>query len=173
MRDGLIPYRGTMPDVHPSVHVAEGARIIGDVTVGQHSTVWFNAVLRGDLAPIRIGRETNIQDGVVGHVNENQPLVVGDRVSVGHGAIIHGCTIRDGALIGMGAIVLNGAEVGEGALVAAGSVVTENSVVPPRTLVMGVPARPVRTLTEDDLAGLQATAQSYVRKGREYRGEIQ
>lgn len=169
----LIPYLGKKPTVHPSAHVAEGAKLAGDVTVGENSTIWFNAVLRGDLAPVRIGRETNIQDGVVGHVNENQALVVGDRVSVGHGAVIHACTIGDGALIGMGAIVLDGAEVGEEALVGAGSVVTPNSKVPPRTLVLGIPAKPVRPLTEDELAGLRQNAASYVQKGREYGGEVQ
>lgn len=168
-----IPYMDKKPHVHPSAFVAEGARIVGDVTVGERSTVWFNAVLRGDVAPVRIGRETSIQDGAVGHVDEGQPLLVGDRVTVGHGAIIHGCTIRDGALIGMGAIVLSGAEVGESALVAAGSVVKERFVVPPRTLVAGVPARVVRPLREEELAHMAANAAGYVRRGKEYRGEIQ
>lgn len=168
-----IPYKGKMPNLHPSVFVAEGARIIGDVTVGEEGSVWFNAVLRGDLAPIRIGRGSNIQDNAVGHVDEGKPLIVGDRVTVGHGAVIHGCTIRDGALIGMGAIVLSGAEVGECALVGAGSVVKENSVIPPRTLAVGVPAKPVRELTEDEIRQMAENAESYVRKGKEFRGEIQ
>mgnify|MGYP001237831296 FL=1 len=168
-----IPYKGKTPNLHPSVFVAEGARLIGDVTVGEDASVWFNAVLRGDLAPIRIGRGTNIQDNAVGHVDEGRPLIVGDRVTVGHGAVIHGCTIHDGALIGMGAIVLSGAEVGECALVGAGSVVKENSVIPPRTLAVGVPAKPVRELTEDEIRQMAENAESYVRKGKEFRGEIQ
>jgi len=168
-----IPYKGKMPNLPPSVFVAEGARIIGDVTVGEEGSVWFNAVLRGDLAPIRIGRGSNIQDNAVGHVDEGKPLIVGDRVTVGHGAVIHGCTIRDGALIGMGAIVLSGAEVGECALVGAGSVVRENSVIPPRWLAVGGPAKPVRELTDDEIRAMAENAESYVRKGKEFRGEIQ
>jgi carbonic anhydrase/acetyltransferase-like protein (isoleucine patch superfamily) len=102
-----LPYMGKYPDVHPSVFVAEGAKIIGDVTVGEQASIWFNAVLRGDLAPIRIGARTNIQDGCIGHVNADIPLIVEEEVSVGHGAIIHGCRIGRGTLIGMGAIILN------------------------------------------------------------------
>jgi carbonic anhydrase/acetyltransferase-like protein (isoleucine patch superfamily) len=169
----FISYRGKTPDVHPTAFVADGAKIIGDVTVGERSTVWFNTVLRGDIAPIRIGRETSIQDCSVGHVDEGQPLIVGDRVTVGHGAIIHGCTIGDDALIGMGAVVLSGAKVGEGALVAAGAVVRENAVIPPRTLVAGVPAKPIRELTEEECAGMAKNAQNYVLRGKEYRGEVQ
>lgn len=166
-------YKGSNPQLHSSVFVADGARIIGDVQIEEESSVWFNAVLRADLAPITIGKRTNIQDGVVGHVNTDQPLIVGDDVSIGHGAIIHGCTIKQGALIGMGAIVLNGAVVGENTLVGAGSVVTENTSLPPNTLCFGTPARAVRTLDEDDLARLKRTSESYVLKGREFADEIQ
>jgi len=155
------------------VYVADGARLIGDVDIGEDSSIWFNAVLRGDLAPIRIGSRCNIQDNAVGHVNANQPLVLEDDVSVGHSAIIHGCTIHRGALIGMGAIVLNGAAVGEYTLVGAGSVVTENTVLPPYTLCLGTPAKPVRELGERDLERLRRTTAGYVLKGREYSGEVQ
>lgn len=167
----LHPFDGTTPDVHPSVYMAPGSQIVGDVTIGEESSIWFNAVLRGDLAPIRIGRRCNIQDLVVGHVNTGQPLVVEDDVSVGHSAIIHGCTIRRGALIGMGAMVLNGAEIGEYALVGAGAVVTEGMVVPPRTLVLGVPGKVVRELDERDLERLRQTTDSYVLKGRQFLQE--
>ncbi|MCE5169538.1 gamma carbonic anhydrase family protein [Paenibacillus profundus] len=164
-----IPYKGILPSIEQTVFVAEGAKIIGDVSVGSESTVWYNAVLRGDLAPIVIGNRVNIQDGVIGHVNTNQPLIVQDGVSVGHGAIIHGCTVGNGTLIGMGAIVLNGAEIGEYALVGAGSVVTENKKIPAYTLSLGSPARVIRELTEEDLQRMKRTTESYVVKGKEYR----
>lgn len=165
----LIPYKGIMPVIHQSVYIAEGAKIIGDVTIADQSTVWFNAVLRGDLAPIQFGKSCNIQDGVIGHVNTNQPLIVEEEVSIGHGAIIHGCTIGKGTLIGMGAIVLNGADIGEYALIGAGSIVTENKKIPPYTLSIGTPAKVVRELTEDDLQRMRRTMESYVTKGIEYR----
>jgi carbonic anhydrase/acetyltransferase-like protein (isoleucine patch superfamily) len=165
----LLPFKGIMPVIHQSVYIAEGAKIIGDVTIADQSTVWFNAVLRGDLAPIQIGKSCNIQDGVIGHVNTNQPLIVEEEVSIGHGAIIHGCTIGKGTLIGMGAIVLNGADIGEYALIGAGSIVTENKKIPPYTLSIGTPAKVVRELTEDDLQRMRRTMESYVTKGIEYR----
>ncbi|WMT42705.1 gamma carbonic anhydrase family protein [Paenibacillus sp. D2_2] len=165
----LIEYLGRRPNLDPSVFVAEGAKVIGELTVGKDSTIWYNAVLRGDLAPIIIGERCNIQDGVIGHVNTAQPLIVQSEVSVGHGAIIHGATIGQGTLIGMGAIVLNGADIGEYALVGAGSLVTENTKIPPYTLSLGTPARVVRDLTEDDLLRMKRTMESYVVKGQEYR----
>ncbi|MGO4542743.1 gamma carbonic anhydrase family protein [Paenibacillus sp. 2TAB19] len=165
----LLPYKGVMPSLEEQVYIAEGAKLIGDVSLGRQSTVWFNAVLRGDLAPIRIGHSCNIQDGVIGHVNTDQPLILDDEVSVGHGAIIHGCTIGKGTLIGMGAIVLNGADIGEYALIGAGSIVTENKKIPPYTLSLGSPAKVVRELTDDDLQRMRRTMESYVTKGIEYR----
>ncbi len=165
----LIAYRGIMPKVHESVYIAEGAKLIGDVTLGENSSIWFNAVLRGDLAPIVIGRDCNIQDGTIGHVNADQPLIVEDGVSVGHGAIIHGCRIGSGTLIGMGAIVLNGADIGEYALVGAGAIVTEKKTIPPYTLSLGSPARVVRELNDQDLQRMRRTTESYVTKGKEYR----
>lgn len=166
----FIPYQGKLPQIDPSVYIAEGAKLIGDIEIGEQSTVWFNAVLRGDLAPIRIGSRCNIQDGVVGHVNTSQPLLLEDEVSVGHAAIIHGCSIGKGTLIGMGAIVLNGADIGEYALIGAGAIVTEHRVIPPYTLALGSPAKPVRELTEADLLRMKATWESYVLKGKEYSG---
>lgn len=165
----LLRYGQHMPKLQPSVYVAEGAKIIGDVRIGADSSVWFNAVLRGGMAPIVIGERCNIQDGTVGHVNTGEPLIVADDVSVGHSAIIHGCTIGKGTLIGMGAIVLNGAEIGEYALIGAGSIVTENKKIPPYTLSLGSPARVVRELTEADLQRMYRTTQNYVEKGKEYR----
>lgn len=161
-------FKGISPIVHPSVFVAAGAQIVGDVAIGEESSIWFNAVLRGDLARIRIGQRTNIQDVAIGHVNTDEPLLVGDEVSVGHGAIIHGCTIGTGTLIGMGAIVLNGADIGEYALIGAGALVTENKKIPGYTLSLGSPAKVVRELTEQDLQRMKRTMEGYVRKGKEF-----
>ncbi|WP_042204272.1 gamma carbonic anhydrase family protein [Paenibacillus camerounensis] len=163
-----IAYGKYIPRTDESVYVAEGAKLVGDVSVGQHSSIWFNAVLRGDLAPVVIGERCNIQDGAVGHVGEGLPLILGDGISVGHSAIIHGCRIGEGTLIGMGAIVLNGAEIGEYALIGAGSVVTENKVIPPYTLSLGSPAKIVRELTEQDLLRMKRACESYVIKAKEY-----
>jgi len=163
-----IAYGSYIPQLDGSVYVAEGAKLVGDVTVGRGSSIWFNAILRGDLAPVVIGERCNIQDGVVGHVGESQPLMLEDDISVGHTAIIHGCRIGKGTLIGMGAIVLNGAEIGEYALVGAGSIVTENTIIPPYTLSLGSPAKVVRELTEQDLLRMAHTTQSYVQKAKEY-----
>ncbi|MFD1905600.1 gamma carbonic anhydrase family protein [Paenibacillus rhizoplanae] len=159
-----IVYGSYIPQLDESVYVAEGAKLVGDVRISKQSSVWFNAVLRGDLAPVIIGERCNIQDGVVGHVAEGLPLVLEDDISVGHSAIIHGCRIGKGTLIGMGAIVLNGAEIGEYALVGAGSVVTENTIIPPYTLSLGTPAKVIRELTEQDLLRMARTSESYVKK---------
>lgn len=164
----LHSYNGISPQVHPTVFLAAGVQIIGDVVIEEGASIWYNTVLRGDLAPIRIGRRSNIQDGCIGHVNLNQPLIVGEEVSVGHGAIIHGCHIGKGTLIGMGAIVLNGAEIGEYALVGAGSLVTENKRLPSHTLSLGSPAKVTRELVEADLQRMQRTMESYCVKGSEY-----
>lgn len=165
----IIQYKGLQPQLHPSVYMAEGAKLIGDLRMGEESSVWFNAVLRADLAPIIIGKRCNIQDNVVGHVNTDQPLILGDDVSVGHTAIIHGCRIGTGSLIGMGAILLNGADIGEYTLIGAGSVVTENSKIPPYTLALGTPAKVIRELTDADLERMSRTSLGYVTKGKEYR----
>ncbi|GFR36903.1 gamma carbonic anhydrase family protein [Insulibacter thermoxylanivorax] len=164
-------YQGVEPKLHPSVYLAPGAQVIGDVSIGEDSSVWFNAVLRGDVAPIIIGRRSNVQDLAVGHTDENQPLIIEDGVTIGHAAIVHGCTIRRGALIGMGAVILNGAEIGEYAMIGAGAVVTEGTVIPPRSLALGVPAKVVRQLNEEDLKHMKNNAANYVRKGKQYRAE--
>lgn len=159
-----IAYGSYIPQLDETVYVAEGAKLVGDVRISKQSSVWFNAVLRGDLAPVIIGERCNIQDGVVGHVADGLPLMLEDDISVGHSAIIHGCRIGKGTLIGMGAIVLNGAEIGEYALVGAGSLVTENTIIPPYTLSLGTPAKVVRELTEQDLLRMARTSESYVKK---------
>ena len=149
--------------------VAPGAHLIGDVVLGDRASVWFNAVIRADNAPIRIGARSNVQDGAVLHVDPGMPLTIGDGVTVGHLAMLHGCTVGDGSLIGIGAVVLNGAVIGRNCLIGAKALVTENTVVPDGSLFLGAPGKVVRVLDEERIAGLRANAQSYVDKSAAYR----
>lgn len=165
----LVPHGGHRPSVHPSVFVAESATLIGDVVVGEDSSIWFNAVLRGDINTIRVGERTNIQDGSILHVTHEYPVRIGSDVTIGHGAIVHGCTIEDCSLIGMGATVLDNARVGPYALVAAGSVVRENFVVPEEMLAAGVPARLVRQLSQQEKEQLAQSARGYVSYAQSFR----
>ena len=166
----IIPYRGITPKIHPSVFIAEGAQIIGDVEIGAESSVWFNTVIRGDVHYIRIGERTNIQDNCVLHVtHDTYPLVIGSDVTVGHGAILHAATIKDRCLIGMGAKVLDDATVGPYAFVAAGSLVLEHFEVPEGALVAGVPARVKRMLSEEERQQIVQSAQNYVGYVKTYR----
>jgi carbonic anhydrase/acetyltransferase-like protein (isoleucine patch superfamily) len=159
----LRPYRGRLPVVDPSAYIDESAQIIGDVTVGAESSVWMNVVIRGDVNPIRIGARSNVQDGTVVHVmNRTHPTFIGDDVTIGHGALIHGCRLEDRVLIGMGAIVLNGAVVGEDSIVAAGALVTEGTVIPPRSMVMGSPAKVRRPVSDAEAASILQYARNYV-----------
>lgn len=164
----LHSYNGIVPRIHPTVFLAAGVQIIGDVLIEEGASIWYNTVLRGDLAPIRIGKRSNIQDGCIGHVNTDQPLIIEDEVSVGHGAIIHGCHVGKGTLIGMGAIVLNGVSIGEYSLIGAGTLVTENKTIPSYTLSLGSPSKVVRELKETDLERMKRTMESYCIKGSEY-----
>lgn len=166
---GLVVHHGVAPAVHPGAFIAEGAWLIGDVTVGDESSIWYNAVLRGDINAIRVGRRSNIQDGCVLHVTRQLAVEIDDEVTVGHMAMLHGCRIGRGALIGMNAVVLDDASVGEGALVAAGAVVREGFVVPPGTLAAGVPARVVRALTVEEREAVGRTAANYVAYAASYR----
>ncbi len=150
--------------------VAAGARIIGDVEIGAASSVWFGTVVRGDVFHIRIGRRTNLQDNAVLHVRKGRiPCLVGDEVTVGHGAILHACTVGDRCLIGMGAIVMDGAELAEDCLVAAGALVPPGFQAPPRSLVLGSPARVRRQLSDEEVAELATSAENYVHLAAEYR----
>lgn len=168
----LYPYRGTRPQLGPRCYVAPGARIIGKVILGEGTSVWFNAVLRGDdLQGIRVGRFTNIQDCCVLHTEDIRGTVLGDYVTMGHSAIVHCATVNDRSLIGNGAIILDGATVGPDAIVAAGAVVPPDTVVPPRTLAMGIPARVVRELSEEDLAMIVARAEEYHERALAYLAE--
>lgn len=163
------PSRAGHYKIDPSVFVAETATIVGDVSIGKNSSVWFSAVLRGDIAPIVVGRETNIQDGAVLHVGREFPCVIGNRVSIAHGAMVHGATVKDGAMIGIGAVVLNGAVVGENAMIAAGAVVTENAVIPAGFLVTGIPGRPIRPVRPDQRDTLREAARNYIRYAKAYK----
>lgn len=159
----LRPYRGQMPRVHPTAFIDDSAQVIGDVEIGEDSSVWMCVVMRGDVNRIRIGRRSNVQDSTVVHVmKDTHPTQIGDDVTIGHGAIVHGCTIEDRCLIGMGAILLNGVTVGSGSIVAAGSLLPEGTQVPPRSLVMGSPAKVRRTLSDADLVEIQMYADRYV-----------
>jgi carbonic anhydrase/acetyltransferase-like protein (isoleucine patch superfamily) len=162
----LRPYRGVSPRVHPTAFIDDSAQVIGDVEIGEESGVWMNAVVRGDVHSIRVGRRSNIQDGTVVHAqgstSGSHPTVIGSNVTIGHGALVHGCTIDDQCLIGMGAIVLNGAHVGTQSIVAAGALVIEGMKVPPKSLVMGSPAKVKRLLTHSEIADIQAYADRYV-----------
>lgn len=158
----ILPVSGTSPTYDATVFVAAGARIVGDVRLGANSSVWFNAVLRGDSAYISVGARSNLQDNVSVHVDSKHPAIIGDDVSVGHNAVVHGCTIEDGSLIGMGSVVLSGAVIGAGSLVAGGAVVLEGTIVPPGSLVAGVPAKVRRELTDEEKAGLLANAAVYL-----------
>ncbi|WP_417562673.1 gamma carbonic anhydrase family protein [Microbacterium sp.] len=157
----ILSVNGSTPAIHDSAFVAAGARVIGAVTLGVGASVWYNAVLRADGDTITVGAGSNLQDNVSVHVDHGSPVVIGEDVSVGHNAVVHGCTIGDGSLIGMGAVVLNGARIGAGCLVAGGAVVLENADIPAGSLVAGVPAKVRRTLSDEEKQGLLRNAHVY------------
>lgn len=166
----LIPFEGKMPKVHETAWLAETAVLVGDVEIGEESSIWYGCVLRGDEMPVRVGKRTNVQDGSILHVeNELYPCILGDDVSVGHGAIVHGCEVGNWALIAMGAIVLNNVKVGEGAVVAAGAIVPEGKVIEPGTLWMGAPAKYVRDLNDAERERFRKTPKVYSHLKDRYR----
>jgi carbonic anhydrase/acetyltransferase-like protein (isoleucine patch superfamily) len=159
----LRPYKGVSPKVHSSAYVDDSAQVIGDVEIGAEASVWMNAVVRGDVHRIRIGTRSNIQDATVVHVmNGTHPTTIGDDVTIGHAAVVHGCTINDRVLIGMGAILLNGATVGNDSIVAAGTLLTEGTEVPARSLVMGSPGKVRRALSDGEVASILEYSARYV-----------
>ena len=159
----IRPHRGRLPRVHPTAFIDDSAQVIGDVEIGEDSSVWMCVTVRGDVNWIRIGRRTNIQDGSVVHgMLGTHPTIIGDEVTVGHGALVHGCTIENRCLIGMGVILLNGSRVGTESIVAAGTLLVENMQVPPRSLVMGSPGKVKRSLTDEEVASIQRYADRYV-----------
>ena len=166
----IRPFKGATPAVDPSAYVDQSAQVIGDVVIGPESSVWMNAVVRGDVNHIRIGRRSNIQDLTMVHVmRETHPTIVGDEVTVGHSAVVHGTTIEDRVLIGMAAVLLNGVHVGHDTIVAAGTLLTEGTRVPPRSLVMGRPGKVMRELSDEEVAEIRWYADNYVRYRLDYQ----
>ena len=161
------------PTIAPTAFVAREATVIGDVGLGDASSVWPGACLRGDNEPIRIGQGSNVQEGAVLHADPGFPLTLGREVTVGHQAMLHGCTVGDGSLVGIQAVVLNGAVIGKHCLVGAGALVTEGKSFPDRSLILGSPAKVSRPLSDDEVANLGRVAQGYVEKGAEFRTELQ
>jgi carbonic anhydrase/acetyltransferase-like protein (isoleucine patch superfamily) len=173
MNEGqILPFEGVMPRIAAGVYLAPGSVVIGDVEIGEGSSVWFNAVIRGDVAPIRIGERSNVQDGAVLHVDTGSPCVVGNEVTIGHSAIVHAATVGDGVTIGMGAVVLSRSRIGEEAIVAAGALVAEDAIVEQGALVMGVPAREKRRLTPEERERSRQNALRYVRNASKYRAVV-
>ena len=168
----LRPFRGVDPQIPKSAYVDVSAQVIGDVHIGEQSSIWCNAVLRGDMFYIRIGDRTNIQDNCVVHTRTgSHPTILEDEVTVGHSVTLHGCYVERGALIGIGSIVLDDVRVGAQSLVAAGSLISPGTIIPPRSFVMGIPARVKRPLTDEEVVGLNAFWQNYVEFSRIYRDE--
>ncbi|ANB62334.1 gamma carbonic anhydrase [Anoxybacteroides amylolyticum] len=165
----IYPYKDKYPKIAQSAFIADYVTITGDVTIGEETSIWFNTVIRGDVAPTIIGSRVNIQDNSVLHQSPNNPLIIEDDVTVGHQVILHSAIIRKNALIGMGAIILDGAEIGEGAFIGAGSLVPPGKKIPPRTLAFGRPAKVVRQLTEEDEREMARIRREYVEKGQYYK----
>jgi carbonic anhydrase/acetyltransferase-like protein (isoleucine patch superfamily) len=175
----ILPHKGVNPVIPESCFIAPSADIIGDVEMGDHSSVWFQVVIRGDVNRIRIGSRTNIQDGAILHVTRDKapmkgaPLTIGDEVTIGHRVTLHGCTVGNRILIGMGAVVLDGAVIGDDSIVAAGALVTKDKVFPPKSLIQGSPAKVVRELSSEEVALLKASAENYVGDTALYNEEFE
>lgn len=165
----IYPFKDKFPQIDPSVFIADYTTISGDVTIGADSSVWFNTVIRGDVSPTVIGNKVNIQDLCMLHQSPGKPLVLEDEVTIGHQVTLHSCTIRKGALVGMGSIILDGAEVGEGAFIGAGSLVPPGKIIPPGMLALGRPAKVVRELREDDKVDMERIVREYAEKGAYYK----
>ena len=168
----LLPHGDAIPQVAESAWVAPGAFVIGDVHLGEESSVWYGAVLRGDTEPIRIGARTNVQDGCVLHADPGYPAIVGEGCVLGHNSVVHGCEIEDNCLVGMGATILNGAKIGEGSIVAAGAVVPESREFPPQSLIVGIPAKRVSDVSEEQAADIARGASEYVERAKAHRESL-
>ncbi|HWP44497.1 MAG TPA: gamma carbonic anhydrase family protein [Blastocatellia bacterium] len=165
-------YRSMIPKIAATAFIEASAQIIGDVQIGEHSSIWFNCVLRGDVYHIRIGHSTNIQDGTIIHVTGGlHPTIIGNYVTVGHGVVLHGCTVKDRSLVGIGSIVLDGVTIGEESLIAAGSLLTPGMTVPPRSLVMGSPAKVRREVTDEEIARIDMHWRHYIEYKNNYLNE--
>src|SRR2546425_12571678 len=168
----IRPFRGIHPQIHPTAFIADSAQVIGDVLVGEQASIWFGSVVRGDMFYIRIGDRTNVQDNCVLHTRTGEkPTILEDEVTIGHNVTLHGCYVERGSLIGIGSIVLDDARVGAQSLVAAGSLISPGTIIPRRSLVMGLPAKVKRPLTEEEVVGLDLYWQNYVEYARAYLKE--
>ncbi|KIL43928.1 gamma carbonic anhydrase family protein [Jeotgalibacillus soli] len=165
----ILPYKNHIPKIDESAYIASTATVTGDVTIGAGSSVWFGTTIRGDISPTIIGKKVNIQDHSILHQSPNTPLILEDEVSVGHQVILHSCTVRKKALIGMGSIILDGAEIGEGAFIGAGSLVSQGKKIPPNTLAFGRPAKVIRELNQDDIANMKRINREYAEKAVDYK----
>ncbi|WP_033543985.1 gamma carbonic anhydrase [Planococcus sp. CAU13] len=165
----IYPYKDKQPQIDPSAFIADFATITGDVQIGAESSIWFNTVVRGDVAPTIIGNKTNVQDLCMLHQSPNNPLILEDNVTVGHQVTLHSCIIRKNALIGMGSVILDGAEIGEGAFIGAGSLVPQGKVIPPGKLAFGRPAKVIRDLNEEDIAEMERIVREYAEKAAYYK----
>jgi carbonic anhydrase/acetyltransferase-like protein (isoleucine patch superfamily) len=165
----IYPYKGKSPKIAESAFIADYVTITGDVVIGEETSIWFNTVIRGDVAPTIIGNRVNIQDNSILHQSPNNPLIIEDGVTVGHQVILHSAIIRKNALIGMGSIILDGAEIGEGAFIGAGSLVPQGKKIPPHTLAFGRPAKVIRELTDEDVREMERIRREYVEKGQYYK----
>ncbi len=172
-RGTLLPHEDRFPEAPESAFVAPGAYLIGAVTLGEQSSVWYGAVLRGDTDPISIGNRTNIQDGCVLHADPGYPVVVGSDCVIGHRAVVHGCEIENGCLVGMGATILNGARIGEGSIVGAGALVPEGKEFPARSLIIGAPASRVREVTEEQAKEVTRGAETYMERAAAHRASLE
>jgi carbonic anhydrase/acetyltransferase-like protein (isoleucine patch superfamily) len=168
----VYPFKGCMPTIADDVFIAPGAMIIGDVTILEGASIWYNAVVRGDAAPIVIGRRTNIQDNCTLHVDEDAPLTIGDDCTIGHGAVVHGATVRDRVLIGMKAVVLSHAQVGENTIIGAGALVSEHKQIPAGVLAVGIPARAIRDLKPEERKQILSSAEGYYERAQAHRESI-
>ena len=168
---GIRSFQGVSPRLHSSVFVADGAQLIGDVEIGEDSSVWYNTVLRGDVNAIRVGRRSNVQDLTMVHVHKGrQPCIVGDDVTIGHHVVLHGCRVGNRVLVGIGALLLDGVVVEDDSFIAAGALLTPGTLVPAGSMVMGAPGKVKRVLTPEERAGLLASAAGYVLNARAHRG---
>uniref|UniRef100_A0A7U4DJK7 Gamma carbonic anhydrase family protein n=1 Tax=Geobacillus sp. (strain Y4.1MC1) TaxID=581103 RepID=A0A7U4DJK7_GEOS0 len=165
----IYPYKGKSPKIAESAFIADYVTITGDVVIGEETSIWFNTVIRGDVAPTIIGNRVNIQDNSILHQSPNNPLIIEDDVTVGHQVILHSAIIRKNALIGMGSIILDGAEISEGAFIGAGSLVPQGKKIPPHTLAFGRPAKVIRELTDEDVREMERIRREYVEKGQYYK----
>lgn len=165
----ILYFEGKNPIINGKAFIAKNATVIGEVIIGEYSSIWYNAVLRGDIAPIIIGENTSVQDGSIVHCDVGAPTIIGNNVTIGHNVMLHACKIGDNSLIGIGAIVLDGAEVGEGVIVGAGAIVTPRTIIPPFTMALGVPAKVVRSLNEEEIENLKKHALNYVELMKRYK----